>query len=1167
MSTTLELFWNLSSSKKKERLDAAAKLVTTLHKFQTESTPAEVSEGEETSDSTQADTLDALNARDVSYSIRRLIRGLASPRESSRLGFAVALTELLSRLETVTCGQIVKLVLDTSKTQGSMSGQEERDNLFARLFGITSIIHSGLIARNGTLPTSSTPTSSVESYELVLTTLVALGEKKSWLRESAWWALASAIETLAKSDVEWKEQGVGTAFDIIYISGSSWTPEKLALTLRLQALFPERDWNLVLSPVFKSTDILATQNLKVITKILKESRTSEEDTKSSVALGAWKPQLHFIWTILLDVLFPQGENASPKSSFQDFWSLVVDEFLFSSTSSSERKYWGFQLFQKALAKIRNSHDLPFLFTKNFMRTWINHLSKSDRYLHKAALSVASDINSCVQNHPTLGFTLILQLTGIHGSKQFDSLTKTKTVENIISSMNPDDIVNYINYLLEQVNDESMTDAKVIHSRRSWIISQLALLVRNASIPKVDTWVFTVLNWLTLNGLFVITRKDEKSDFIGLRQTPKPPFSEDLRKECRTKLLSSVAELTGQSSSVKSGTNEKASRVTAVSSHGELWILHVLDTIMKLEGMTKNAHIAFLIDDEAESGKKSIDKAQEALARLKTIDSQDQNSIRGAQLLLAGTILQQYCTAGEDGVDMVDATANGITRLFLAETSGRDKKKKKRESAITGEAQPKDGDEPPPIDMLTDTIIGFLEKGTTFLRTVANQSFSLLSARLERSTIELILTQLERRDPALEDEDEDEEMEDEGAEGEDSGSESEEDGDEDEGGEEPGPELRSKMEEALRASGIELADNREGEDDSEGELMDDDQMMAIDDQLTEVFRSRASEKKGGKDANAQREATHFKNRVLELVDIYVKKQPSSVYIPLLVPPLLQLVITASPEESQLSEKATGVLRSRIGKLKEYPDKDETIDIGFILEDLHTMARHAPSGEILTTIGQCCCYLVRVLNRISTDGTVRFVYRKSLEDFVTRKASRLNSAFFQEFIRRSPEVAWDLKQDILDLSASEKAVNAYRACQTLGLLNLLFTNIPARDDISEDLSSFIPSLLDVVVVLLTSSVANGALTAAQMKDVFKLVLTTIRQTKSFIKNDTEAGSLWKSDTWDGLLEKLTSSKKYGQATGLHAICKQVRDAIRVSEPHGAKKVKKPEETTASSEKPSK
>ena len=163
----------------------------------------------------------------------------------------------------------MKLVLDASKTQGSMSGQEERDNLFARLFGITSIIHSGLIARDGTLPTSSTSASSLESYQLVVSTLVALGEKKSWLRESAWWALASAIEALENSDVEWKGQGVDAAFDTIYAKGSAWTPEKLALTLKLQVLFPKRDWRSVLSPVFKGTDVLATQNLKVVASILK----------------------------------------------------------------------------------------------------------------------------------------------------------------------------------------------------------------------------------------------------------------------------------------------------------------------------------------------------------------------------------------------------------------------------------------------------------------------------------------------------------------------------------------------------------------------------------------------------------------------------------------------------------------------------------------------------------------------------------------------------------------------------------------------------------------------------------------------------------------------------------------------------------------------------------
>jgi hypothetical protein len=86
-----------------------------------------------------------------------------------------------------------------------------------------------------------------------------------------------------------------------------------------------------------------------------------------------------------------------------------------------------------------------------------------------------------------------------------------------------------------------------------------------------------------------------------------------------------------------------------------------------------------------------------------------------------------------------ANVTAVTRLFPAEASDKDKNKKKRKSAVTEEAKAKNEDEPLPIDIFMDTIIGFLEKGTAFLRAVANQSFLLLSARLERSTIELILT--------------------------------------------------------------------------------------------------------------------------------------------------------------------------------------------------------------------------------------------------------------------------------------------------------------------------------------------------------------------------------------------------------------------------------------------
>ena len=57
------------------------------------------------------------------------------------------------------------------------------------------------------------------------------------------------------------------------------------------------------------------------------------------------------------------------------------------------------------------------------------------------------------------------------------------------------------------------------------------------------------------------------------------------------------------------------------------------------------------------------------------------------------------------------------------------------------------------------------------------------------------------------------------------------------------ELRRKIEETLKINGIEAAT---GNSDEESEdLMDDDQMMAIDEQIAQVFRLRMNEKKSFK----------------------------------------------------------------------------------------------------------------------------------------------------------------------------------------------------------------------------------------------------------------------------------------------------------------------------------
>lgn len=56
----------------------------------------------------------------------------------------------------------------------------------------------------------------------------------------------------------------------------------------------------------------------------------------------------------------------------------------------------------------------------------------------------------------------------------------------------------------------------MNTRRAWIIDQLSALVRNGAVPKSDTWIQTILDWLAVHGLFIIAKKSEKSTISAVR---------------------------------------------------------------------------------------------------------------------------------------------------------------------------------------------------------------------------------------------------------------------------------------------------------------------------------------------------------------------------------------------------------------------------------------------------------------------------------------------------------------------------------------------------------------------------------------------------------------------------------------------------------------------------
>mgnify|MGYP002757310264 FL=1 len=572
MSNTLALFWDITSTERDARLNASQELVQTLISSQPSSEDAcvddvvantahassaeDVNMSEEEVEASEQ-RIDELNTSEVSYAIRRLVRGLASPRENARIGFAVALSELLSHLSTVSAHDILALLWKHSVVRGNLSGQEVRDLHFARLFGVYTLARSRLLYSRR---------SSLVTFKRTFLIIIAVASYKSWLSESCGWVLVELIRPLRPTNSTrppWADDALSWVFDQLQ-SLPSFSPETLALLLTLMQTMPSLSMaSHRMIPPFKQANPLAPANLPALASILREATPMHwnSDTPAPKA-GTWTAHLPFVWDMVLDLYLGkphdknlQGDHDLDDMSsehqallkgaapFPDFFRVVVDESLFATQASPERKSWGFQVLHRTLP--RASVDvLPFLFTPNLMRTWVNQLSVPDRLLHSMAQKTVLLVGDAVRRCPTAGIALVTQLTGEHGRQNFDRVTHTKTIESILSSLDEAGLQRYLAYLRSILYASGMSsdDVKSIAMRRQSACDQMLALVRSRLIKSSGAWVRDVLLFFAGHGYYAV-KKNPARPWSAVLQVPDAgAFSNALRSVCRSRLQACLVEL-------------------------------------------------------------------------------------------------------------------------------------------------------------------------------------------------------------------------------------------------------------------------------------------------------------------------------------------------------------------------------------------------------------------------------------------------------------------------------------------------------------------------------------------------------------------------------------------------------------------------------------------------
>lgn len=213
------------------------------------------------------------------------------------------------------------------------------------------------------------------------------------------------------------------------------------------------------------------------------------------------------------------------------------------------------------------------------------------------------------------------------------------------------------------------------------------------------------------------------------------------------------------------------------------------------------------------------------------------------------------------------------------------------------------------------------------------------------------------------------------------------------------EFDAKLAQALGVRTMEVShDNGQSSD----EDMNDEQMEALDSHLETVFRERkkvVSEKIQKKEAKET--IVNFKCRVLELLDIFVKRCYTSYLALNLLSPLLTAIrITKSP---LVSSKALDLIRkySQLCKKEKVPSstveahKDAILGL---LKEIHEQATKEGSNAYASACSQASLLVVKVLtsqNRESLKMVLR-VYTKTQEQALFDPKCRVKTSFFSDWL---------------------------------------------------------------------------------------------------------------------------------------------------------------------------
>lgn len=812
----------------------------------------------------------------LDYAITRLIKGVCSGAKAARPGFSIALAEVL-RLsfdekanQTLTVPALIEKTLVLTNPESKAKGEEARNYLLGRQFALQAILRSQILSKR--------PESDGKA---VFDAIADLAAGKQWLRTECGAGLCAWLSS----------EAVGPNHkDCTRIMLQSWadkglvkSPEGIAIWLTCKSTlpdikFPKGHWH--------HNNPLSAQERPALTKILLKNFVDDDDATrgASKGSGARQSTPNFAWSIVLSFYYKQGET----KGFSYFWSDCVAKPMFASTSSTERKALGLQLFTKALTSAP-ADFLPHVVHHNIIQCIVDQRAKPDRFLYEAAKVPLNQIMTRAKSDASAAMSIAKALLEVLPGN-LDKLTKT-TLETLLGAVEPSALNELVQQCIDLCWKPMRAEPNEAEKLRRTLSDALLCVIRTRRAdpsllfndPEGKPRASNLADWVRvfLEGLAELA-------FCRQEEAGSPDISTNLRQVFQDRLMSAL----GQTVNLELTYAVWPARAIVEKLHNSKELLTV--------NLSKQS--SKMLKDARKLQKEALEKAKSTDASCPTMYA--------FHLLLSLGMLQIY-RQEPDGNDVLEDI---MTCFKTSEESG---------SSTT---------------MLVELLLSFVSKQSALFRKLAEQVFTAFAPDMTGEALDSMIDILGQKesmagqqelfdyhadspdgsgdadssgsnDSAVDLEDaSDVEIIDGSING-DNGSSSEASDDEDVAGSDSGDEEEEEEEAAFDRK---LADalgtqGMEQDSDDDGSDMDDDQMMELDSHLSTIFKERkkdANKKQENKDAKDN--IINFKNRVLDLLEIYVKSQFSNPAALDLIVPLVELSRTTTSPTT--AKKALSVLET-------------------------------------------------------------------------------------------------------------------------------------------------------------------------------------------------------------------------------------------------------------------